>query len=203
MKQYNDLYKHVDKLANEPIPNYLCYSCNYAEYGRISCLSKHVQSEEHCQSVARLANDSNEYLFCSGCGKFFNSDSIMVHAEHFLEDRSNEMEEDVDEDEDDEVVDKPVTKKRRLMEDIVDKYEENLGFEKSFISILANRTKKQVDEHYPLHLKYETWCPQRVAGQGVSGQFHEGQVAQGKGQVAQENGQVGQEASDGRVGLEA
>ena len=28
----------------------------------------------------------------------------------------------------------------------MDKYEENLGFEKSFISILANRTKKQVDE---------------------------------------------------------
>ena len=32
------------------------------------------------------------------------------------------------------------------LKDIVDKYEENLGFEKSFISILANRTKKQVDE---------------------------------------------------------
>ena len=28
----------------------------------------------------------------------------------------------------------------------MDKYEENLGFEKSFISILAIRTKKQVDE---------------------------------------------------------
>ena len=34
----------------------------------------------------------------------------------------------------------------RCLKDIVDKYEENLGFEKSFISILANRTKKQVDE---------------------------------------------------------
>ena len=34
----------------------------------------------------------------------------------------------------------------RCLKDIVDKYEENLGFEKSFVSILANRTKKQVDE---------------------------------------------------------
>ena len=125
MKQYNDLYKHVDRLANEPIPNYLCYSCNYAEYGLISCLSKHVQSEEHCKSVARLANDSNEYLFCSGCGKFFNSDSIMVHADHFLEDRTNEAEYMDEEDEDDEV-DKPVAKKRRVMEDIVDKYRNDL-----------------------------------------------------------------------------
>ena len=32
------------------------------------------------------------------------------------------------------------------MKDIIDKYEENLGFEKSFISILAPRTRKEVEE---------------------------------------------------------
>ena len=42
-KQYKDLYKHVDMLAKEPTPNYLCYCCNYAEYGRISGLSRHTQ----------------------------------------------------------------------------------------------------------------------------------------------------------------
>lgn len=42
-KQYKDLYKHVDMLAKAPTPNYLCYCCNYAEYGRISGLSRHTQ----------------------------------------------------------------------------------------------------------------------------------------------------------------
>ena len=32
------------------------------------------------------------------------------------------------------------------LKDIVDKYEENLGFEKSFVSILATRTKKELEE---------------------------------------------------------
>merc|ERR1712150_313503 len=40
----------------------------------------------------------------------------------------------------------PTRFEARCLKDIVDKYEENLGFEKSFVSILANRTKKQVDE---------------------------------------------------------
>ena len=34
----------------------------------------------------------------------------------------------------------------QCLKDIVEKYEENLGFEKSFISILASKTKKQVEE---------------------------------------------------------
>ena len=42
-KQYKELYKHVDMLAKEHTPNYLCYCCNYAEYGRISGLSRHTQ----------------------------------------------------------------------------------------------------------------------------------------------------------------
>ena len=42
-KQYKELYKHVDMLAKEHTPNYLCYCCNYAEYGRISDLSRHTQ----------------------------------------------------------------------------------------------------------------------------------------------------------------
>ena len=42
-KQYKELYRHVDMLAKEPTPNYLCYCCNYAEYGRISNLSRHTQ----------------------------------------------------------------------------------------------------------------------------------------------------------------
>ena len=90
VKQYNELYRHVDTLAKGPIPNYLCYCCNYAEYGTVSGLSKHVQSEEHLQSIARLQSQdilecASEYLSCSGCGALFNSDSIMNHAEHLLE----------------------------------------------------------------------------------------------------------------------
>ena len=34
----------------------------------------------------------------------------------------------------------------QCLKDIIDKYEENLGFEKSFISILAPRTRKEVEE---------------------------------------------------------
>ena len=32
------------------------------------------------------------------------------------------------------------------MKDIVDKYEENLGFEKAFVSILGPKTKREIDE---------------------------------------------------------
>ena len=34
----------------------------------------------------------------------------------------------------------------QCLKDIIEKYEENLGFEKSFVSILASKTKKQVEE---------------------------------------------------------
>ena len=42
------------------------------------------------------------------------------------------------------------------MRDIVEKYEENLGFEKSFISILGNKNKKDIGDirrHYKMEFK--------------------------------------------------
>ena len=122
MKQYNDLYNHVDKLASQPIPNYLCYCCNYAEYGRVSGLVKHSQSPEHVTSVQRLlrGQDSNEYLFCSGCGALFNTENIMVHAEHLMEPIANNKERD----EEEEAI--PSAKKRRLLsEEEADKLLDN------------------------------------------------------------------------------
>ena len=34
----------------------------------------------------------------------------------------------------------------QCLKDIVDKYEENLGFEKAFVSILGPKTKREIDE---------------------------------------------------------
>ena len=34
----------------------------------------------------------------------------------------------------------------QCLKDIIEKYEENLGFEKSFVSILANKTKREIEE---------------------------------------------------------
>ena len=44
----------------------------------------------------------------------------------------------------------------QCVRDIVEKYEENLGFEKSFISILGNKNKKDIGDirrHYKLEFK--------------------------------------------------
>ena len=34
----------------------------------------------------------------------------------------------------------------------------------------AAPTQKEKDEHYPLHIKFKSWCPYCVAGQGISDQ---------------------------------
>ena len=92
LTQYNELYRHVDRLAGEAVPEFLCFSCNYAEYGRISSLSRHTQSEAHTAAVSRL---SREFLFCTQCGAFFSSENMMAHAEHLsdkLRERHQERE---------------------------------------------------------------------------------------------------------------
>ena len=129
-KQYKDLYRHVDMLYKEPTPNYLCYCCNYAEYGRISGLSRHIQGPEHLQALARLSKDnlvvlnsSDEYLSCSKCGMFFNSDNIMDHADHIIE-ISKEVEN--EEEESDGEKQSPDQKKRKLVMNIVNEYDEDL-----------------------------------------------------------------------------
>ena len=46
----------------------------------------------------------------------------------------------------------------QCVRDIVEKYEENLGFEKSFISILGNKSKKEIEDirrYYKMEFKAE------------------------------------------------
>ena len=52
-------------------------------------------------------------------------------------------------------------------EDRIDK-EQEASRQPQLTRAPAAPTQKQKDAHYPLHVKFEAWCPECVAGQGVS-----------------------------------
>ena len=76
LTQYNDLYRHVDQLAGEPVPSFLCYSCNFAAYGPVSALSRHSLTHSHKEAVANL---TSEFLSCTECAAVFSTENIMSH----------------------------------------------------------------------------------------------------------------------------
>ena len=84
--QYSSLYTHVDKIAKCRMPNFLCYSCNYLEYGRTDSLAEHINSAIHTESLVRLMKSSvcDEFLSCTACGLIFNSQNIEKHENHFV-----------------------------------------------------------------------------------------------------------------------
>ena len=90
------------------------------------------QGAEHLQALARLSkenlavlNVSDEFLSCSKCGEFFTSDSIMDHADHIIQITPEaDIEDNGDNDEEEE---SPVQKKRKLMVNIVNQFDRDIG----------------------------------------------------------------------------
>ena len=87
LTQYNDLYRHVDRLAGEAAPNFLCYPCNYAAYGPVSALSRHSLTESHKEAVASL---TSEFLSCTECAAVFSTENIMSH-QHQLSQKQEQL----------------------------------------------------------------------------------------------------------------
>ena len=85
-----------------------------------------LQGTEHLQALARLSKanlsvlSSKDTLFCSKCGEFFNTDTMMDHADHIIQVTQDEA--DVEEE-----GQSPVRKKRKLMMSIVNEHDGDLG----------------------------------------------------------------------------
>ena len=111
------------------------------------------QGAEHLQALARLSkenlavlNVSDEFLSCSKCGEFFTSDSIMDHADHIIqitpeadiEDNGNNEEEE----------ESPVQKKRKLMVNIVNEFDRDIGdlSQEDAVNMETGSTTDSVDD---------------------------------------------------------
>ena len=58
-----------------------------------------------------------------------------------------------------------------VVEEMKDKEEEEGGVRKPKVGrIPTPPTKKELEEHLPLHAEYKSWCPICVAGEGIQNQ---------------------------------
>ena len=74
-----------------------------------------------------VVNTSEEFLFCSKCGQFFTSESIMDHADHIIQvTQEADIEDDGNSDGEGQ---SPAHKKRRLMSDIESEHDGDIGAE--------------------------------------------------------------------------
>ena len=81
--QYNDLYKHLDKLLNTRLPDFLCLACNFSTTEGIRSLKEHVENEKHKLNVPPGSKEG--FLFCSHCDSFIHVANIGAHDGHVLE----------------------------------------------------------------------------------------------------------------------
>ena len=136
LTQYNELYRHVDRLAGELSPNFLCYPCNYAAYGPISALSRHSLTQSHKEAVASLAS---EFLSCTQCAALFSTENIMSHAQHLSEKSHRNPELDLQQE-------KAKGKKRKVESSVRTEEEEEKEANDNFIDDILKSSDDEIDD---------------------------------------------------------
>jgi len=178
MSQYNDLYKHVDKLVTATIPSFMCFSCNFLVDSDIEELRSHTKTDQHLLSLDNLTNVGNKgsNLACSKCDVFFNMANIDNHKEHMLpasalaetnlqtrKSKNSENKEDNDliYDDEDDVVSKlkKHNKRKRILsedDDPMYKYDKNEDFEEEDNEDVEKDKYEDIDEGRYLESGLET-----------------------------------------------